>query len=62
MDLHDYNTGSYIREATAAEREASEMAAQLDGGAGVILVSEDGDILEAHDSGAPSARRCYVSE
>ena len=61
-DLHDYLTGSYIREATAEERDASRVAAESDGGAGVILVDADGSILRAGDRGADDARRCYVEE
>jgi hypothetical protein len=37
-DLHNYNTGEYIREATDEECEASVKAAESDGGAGVIVV------------------------
>lgn len=59
-DLMDYQTGGFIREATRDERDASRDAASLDGGAGVILVDSDGDILRADDLGADSARRCYV--
>jgi len=62
MTLYDYMTGDSIREATGAEIEASETAAEYDGGSGVILVSDDGDILEQCDRGASDARRCYVSE
>lgn len=61
-DLHDYNTGSYIREATIEERDASRSAAESDGGSGVILVADDGSILRADDRGADDARRCYVQE
>lgn len=45
--LHDYATGDYIREATAAELDESLEAASYDGGAGVIEV--DG-------------RACYVED
>jgi hypothetical protein len=45
-DLYDYLTGTCIRPATQEESQASEMAAESDGGAGVILV--DG-------------RSCYVA-
>jgi hypothetical protein len=45
--LHDYQTGAYIRPATADERAESVEAAEHDGGAGVILV--DG-------------RSCYVQD
>lgn len=38
MDLHNYETGDYIRPATEDEAKASERASHLDGGAGVILV------------------------
>jgi hypothetical protein len=37
-DLHNYATGAYLRPATVAERDASAAAAEVDGGAGVILV------------------------
>lgn len=45
--LHDYATGDYIREATAAELDESLEAASHDGGAGVIEI--DG-------------RPCYVED
>lgn len=38
-DLHDYQTGYYLRPATEAEIAASDRAAERDGGRGVI--SED---------------------
>jgi hypothetical protein len=37
-DLRDYNTGSYLRPATAGEQKASRDAAESDGGAGVIEI------------------------
>lgn len=37
-DLYVYATGAYLRPATAEEARASEAAAELDGGAGVIEV------------------------
>jgi hypothetical protein len=37
-DLHDYNTGEYIRTATQSETARSIAAAKTDGGAGVIDV------------------------
>ena len=46
-DLKDYYTAEYIRPATEGERRDSRLAAQMDGGAGVIKV--DG-------------RSCYVEE
>jgi len=61
VDLHDYSTGDYIRQATAAEAQASREAAELDGGAGVILIDDQDRILRADDRGADEARRCYVS-
>lgn len=61
-DLHDYDTGDYIRPATAAERDASRRAAECDGGAGVIRVTTDGRILEQHQDARWEARRCYVEE
>jgi hypothetical protein len=36
--LCDYQTGADIREATAAETQASIEAAEVDGGVGVIVV------------------------
>lgn len=60
MDLYDYYSGDYIRKATAAEVAASEQSAEYDGCSGVILVTEDGEILEQHERGADDARRCYV--
>lgn len=47
-DLMDYNTGQRIRDATADELRASIRAARSDGGAGVILVDDQGE------------RSCYV--
>lgn len=38
MHLMNYETGGYIRQATADELQASIEAAKEDGGAGVILV------------------------
>ena len=61
-DLHDYATGAYIRPATRSERDASREAAESDGGAGVILVDDDGRILRADDARADDARRVYVEE
>lgn len=46
--LYDYNTAEPIRPATNEELAASIEAAERDGGAGVILVDDQGD------------RRCYV--
>lgn len=48
VDLYDYQTGEWIRGATVAELRASVKAAKTDGGAGVILVDDQGE------------RRCYV--
>ena len=62
MTLYDYMTGDSIREATSEEIDASETAAKYDGGAGVILVADDGDLLYQYERGASDARRCYVSE
>lgn len=47
--LYDYNTAEFIRPAAAEELAASIEAATKDGGAGVILVADQGD------------RRCYVA-
>ena len=38
MNLYNYQTGALIRTATAAEAAASEAAALIDGGSGVIEV------------------------
>ena len=38
--LYDYQTGAYIRPATAAELAASTDAAEHDGGAGVIIIGD----------------------
>jgi len=46
--LMDYNTAEFLRRATDAELAASIEAAEHDGGAGVILVGDQGE------------RRCYV--
>lgn len=48
-NLYDYNTGELIRPATPDELAASIEAADRDGGAGVILVEDQG------------IRRCYVA-
>ena len=47
--LYDYATAEYIRPATTDELAASVAAADHDGGAGVILVDDQGN------------RRCYVA-
>jgi hypothetical protein len=47
VQLRDYRTGEYIREATDNEARESWAASQRDGGAGVIKVGE---------------RSCYVVE
>jgi hypothetical protein len=60
--LMDFHAAFYIRQATIEERNASRDAAKHDGGAGVILVDEDGNVLRADDRGADSARRCFVQE
>ena len=36
LTLYDYTTGEPVRPATASELAASELAAETDGGAGVI--------------------------
>lgn len=48
--LCDYVTGDTIRYATPEEHRASREAALVDGGAGVILVPDQGE------------RRCYVED
>lgn len=48
-NLMNYETGSFIREATADETAASLRAAELDGGVGAITVEIDGE-----------ATTCYV--
>lgn len=47
--LYDYATAEHIRPATTDELAASVAAAEHDGGAGVILVDDQGN------------RRCYVA-
>ena len=42
MKLYEYDTGSYVREATEEEHAASDAAAEADGGVGVILVEIGG--------------------
>ena len=61
-DLHDYNTGDFIRKATREERNASRAAAKFDGGPGVILIDETGVVISETDSGSADAQRCYVQE
>lgn len=58
--LCDYSTGEALCPASADEARASLASARFDGGAGVILVDERGDLLQPHDEGAALARRCYV--
>jgi len=42
-ELHDYDTGDFIRAATRRECLASIEASETDGGAGVILVADQGE-------------------
>ena len=50
-DLINYQTGEFIRTATAAELAASIEAAKNDGGSGVIAVEINGNKIS-----------CYVEE
>jgi hypothetical protein len=61
-DLCDYQTGAYMRPATREQRDASRAAAECDGGAGVILVDERWQVIDADARDADEAVRCYVSE
>jgi hypothetical protein len=38
-DLHDYQSGMYVRPATKAQADASSAAAMVDGGHGIIQVN-----------------------
>ena len=58
--LHDYDTAAELRRATVEESQSSIVAARSDGGAGVILVTVDGDLVEPSHRAADDARRCYV--
>ena len=58
--LCDYYWGDVIRAATRAEIVASRDAAKRDGGAGVILLDIDGNIIAGDDRDACDARRVFV--
>jgi hypothetical protein len=58
--LHDYNTGELIRYATREEAEASREQARHDGGAGVIMLDDEGAIVPEGAPDADTARRVYV--
>lgn len=58
-DLHDYATGAHLGPATTAQAQASVLAAQDDGGAGVIVIDEDGDVVP-DDLDDGRCRRVYV--
>ena len=61
--LNDYHTGARMRAATREQRDASREAAKLDGGAGVILVGENWDVLRADDvTDQDAVVRCFVQE
>ena len=58
-DLRDYNTGDYLGPATTEQAQESVLAAQYDGGAGVFIIDEDGDVVpDDRDDG--TGRRVYV--
>ncbi len=61
-DLYDADTAERIGPATAAQVEASDLAAQRDGGAGVILIDADGDVcpVGSWDAQQPGVRRVYT--
>lgn len=46
--LHCYETGEFLRAATAAEEELSEEASRCDGGAGVFTAEVDGREIRAY--------------
>ena len=58
-DLRDYATGDYLGPETTDQAQESALAAQYDGGAGVIVIDEDGDIVPA-DRDDGTGRRVYV--
>lgn len=58
-DLRDYDTGDYIGEATEAQVRTSAEVAQIDGGAGVLCIDDDGDVVE-QPAGRRDVRRVYV--
>lgn len=60
--LMDYDSGEEIGPATRAQRDASRLTAASDGGAGVILVDEQGLVVRPDDPWLDDAQRCYVEE
>lgn len=58
-DLMEYSTGRYLGAATTEQAQASVCAAQYDGGAGVIILDGDGDVVPA-DRDDGTGWRCYV--
>ena len=61
-DLMDADTAEYIGRATAAQVEASDRAAEKDGGAGIILVDANGDVCPegSWEAQSPGVRRAYT--
>lgn len=59
--LMDADTADPIGPATRTQRDAS-LAARTYGGAGTILVDDDGTVIPAGGYGADQARRCYVTD
>jgi hypothetical protein len=47
-NLHEYESGNIIREATPEEVEQSNRAAQIDGGAGIFEVEIDGQLISVY--------------
>ena len=63
-DLMDADTGEYIGRATIAQVEASDRAAESDGGCGIILIDGDGDVVSQAEAGRfPNmlTRRVYTA-
>ncbi len=61
-DLLEYRTGARMAAATREHRDASRVAAKVDGGAGVILIDEQWRLVDPASAGAGDAVRVYVSE
>ena len=59
--LMDADTAEPIGPATPEQIEASDEAAAKDGGAGIILVATDGQVISPTDATLyQGARRCYT--
>lgn len=61
-DLYDADTGDKLGRATRGQVEASILAADKDGGAGIVLINEDGQVVGAgsYDAQQFGVRRVYT--